>query len=218
MTQKDAWDSYVALAGVKDPTVAPWVRGGRGGLRRAGNRGFGELTPPSELPMSNVGVPQCAVAADWEQGYWPMPWVEMPPGGLPFDPFGSIDTPAANGVETLVLQFRIPYNYDGIITGICNLFTGPGFVETSGNLIWRIRVGQPNLQGRPVRNYSDIRQSMGDLGQPRDVAGGIQVISDQYVEYSVTHSLGSPIVPAGTRIICNIQGYYWPRGSSPLTN
>lgn len=182
-------------------------KSGLGGTMGPFRRDNGEGQVPN-------GTPMCVVQQKVLDGYQPDPWVEMPPGGLPFDPFGTIVTPAANSVETLVLQFRIPYQYDGIILGVTNLFTGPGFVEGSGDLVWRIRVGQPNLLGRPQRNYENILQTMGDLGDPRTVQGGIVVTSNQFVEYSVTHTIGSPIVPAGTRIICNVQGFYWPRGSS----
>lgn len=210
MKQQTAWEAFTALAGLKDPMVSPWVRGRRVGFGSDRN----DDSERSSSLFSRVG--HCAIAEERAMGYWPMPWVEMPPGGIPFDPFAAITTPAANGVETEVLQFKVPYGYDGIINGITNLFTGPGFVEGSGDLIWRIRVGQPQLQGRPQRNYSSIRQTMGDLTSPREVPGGIRIIADQFVEYSVVHSLGSPIVPAGTRIICNIQGYYWPRGASSM--
>ena len=183
----DAWQAYTAQKGLAA------LRGRYGNLQ---------------------GV--CEPQETREQGYWPYPWVEMPPGGLPFDEFASIVTPAANSTETLVLSYPIPFGYDGIILAVTNLFTGPGFVEGSGNLIWRIRIGAAALQGTPVRNYSNIRNTLGSLQQPRTVFGGILVESDQTLQYTVTHAIGSPIVPAGTRIICNVAGFYWPRGGSPM--
>lgn len=212
-SQRDAWDAYVALAGPNHPSVQPWMRGGRGG---AGNRQSGGLGG-NGAPVSATGG-GCVVAQQWDRGYWPYPWSEMPPGGLPFDVFDSIATPAANGTETRVLQFQVPFGYDGIVLAVANVFTGPGFVEGSGNLVWRIRVGSPSLQGRPQLNYSNIRNTLGSTQTPRDVQGGIQIVSGQFLEYSVTHALGSPIVPGGTRIICNIQGFYWPRGSTPIAS
>lgn len=182
----------------------------RGGRRTNGLAGIN--SGPTDVGGS------CVVAQQWDKGYWPYPWSEMPPGGLPFDEFQSIVTPAANGTETVVLQFQVPFGYDGIVLGVMNIFTGPGFVEGSGSLTWRIRVGQPSLQGRPQLNYSNIINTMGSLSQPREVHGGIQIISGQFLEYSVTHALLSPIVPAGTRIVCNIAGYYWPRGASPIAS
>jgi hypothetical protein len=168
-------------------------------------------------PLSRNALGQaCAPEQQRDMGYWPYPWIEMPPGGEPFDEFASIVTPNANGTETLVLTFTIPYAYDGIVLGVFNGFTGPGFVEGSGNLIWRIRLGQASLLGKPVRNYNNIRVTLGSLAQARSVQGGILVQSGQIVQYSVTHAIGSPIVPAGTRIICNITGFYWPRGSTPM--
>lgn len=165
-------------------------------------------------PNHPTVTPWCSAEQERAAGYWPYPWVQMPPGGLAFDPIAYIATPAANSVETVVLQFQVPFDYDGIILGVANSFSGPGFVEGSGDLTWRLRVGLPGLQGAPVRNYSAITSTLGSPGQARTVPGGIPIGSNQYVEYTVTHRLGSPIVPAGTRIMCNVTGYYWPRGSS----
>lgn len=196
-SMREAWEAYRALSGRGRPQPPSGPTDGLGAAAASVGRG-------------------CVVAQQWDRGYWPYPWSEMPPGGLPFDEFDSIATPAANSVETAVLQFQIPFGYDGIILAVTNFFTGPGFVEGSGDLTWRIRIGSPQLQGRPQLNYSNIQVTLGSLGQPRDVQGGIQVTSGQYAEYTVTHALGSPIVPGGTRIVCNIQGFYWPRGSTPI--
>lgn len=183
---REAWDIMVAKLGVNHPTIAPHC---------------------SE---------ECNSDLQREKGYWPEPWVEMPRGGLPFDEFDSIVTPAANGTETLVLSFEVPFGYDGIILSHTNVFTGPGFTEGSGNLVWRIRIGNPSLQGRPQRNYQNITTTRGDLTEGRTVYGGMSLSSGDFAQYSVTHAVLSPIVPAGTRIICNLAGFYWPRGSSPM--
>lgn len=182
---KDAWDSYVGLAGKKHPTVSPWIR-------------------------------ECQKGVERELGYWPEPWVEMPPGGEPFDVVQSIATPAANGAENVVLQYPIPLGFDGVILGIANYFVGTGFTEGSGDLVWRIRRGLPGTQGAPIRNYQDIRTTMGSPVSPREVFGGILVTSGDFLTYTVTHAAGSPIVPGGNRVVCNIAGFYWPRGSSEM--
>lgn len=198
-SQQDAWEAFRSLAGPNHPAVKPWM-GRAPGLSGNVREGAGS---------------SCVVAQQLREGYWPYPWLEMPPGGLPFDEFDSINTPAANGVENVVLSYQIPFGYDGVILAVANIFTGPGFVPGSGDLVWRIRVGGANLTGRPQLNYSNIQVGLGGTATPRDVQGGILVTSGQFVVYTVTHTVGSPIVPGGTRIVCNIQGFYWPRGSSP---
>jgi hypothetical protein len=184
---QDAWKSYVGLAGMKHPTVKPWVKDCQKGIER-------------------------------ELGYWPEPWAEMPPGGEPFDVIESIQTPPANGVETVVLQYLIPFGFDGVILGIANYFTGTGFVESSGDLIWRIRRGIPGIGGSTVRNYSAITTTMGSPLGTREVFGGILVTSEDYITYTVTNRAGGPIIPSNNRIVCNIAGFYWPRGSSEMGN
>jgi len=125
--------------------------------------------------------------------------------GFPFDTTSSIVTPLAGAAETVVLTFTVPFGVDGSIRGIHNQYTGPGFVEGSGDLIWRIRVA-----GAYVRNYNDIRTTMGSLVNPRLVEGGVEILSDQLVEYTVEHTALSLLPAAGTRIICSLRGRFWP--------
>ncbi len=143
------------------------------------------------------------------------PWVEMPEGGVPYDAFGVIATPVAGAPETIVTfldgPFIVPVGMDGVIHYVSNLFTGPGFNQGSGDLVWRLRIGAPGLAGRPVRNYSNIRTTLGSLETARIVPGGLLIRSTEEVTYTITHSAASPIVPAGTRIIVSISGWLWPR-------
>lgn len=167
-------------------------------------------------PAVKPNLHRCGLGEAVQGGYHPQPWVEMPPGGEPFDVIRDIATPDSNDTETVVLSYQIPFGFDGVILGIGNLFSGGTFEEGSGDLVWRIRVGQPGTSGRPVRNYSNIRTSMGGFSAPRDVFGGILVHSEDYITYTVTHASGSPIVPGGTVVICNVAGFYWPRGSAEI--
>jgi len=145
----------------------------------------------------------------------PPPWSEMPVGGRPFNYIRVLDpTPAADGTETIVLNQQVPDGMNAVIFGVMNYFQGAGFEQGAGDLIWRLRTG-PNsaTQGRPVLGFSDIRTFLGDFYRSfMQVDGGILVASTDYIIYTVTHALVSPIVPAGTSIFAGIKGYYWPQG------
>lgn len=126
---------------------------------------------------------------------------------VPFDEINSIATPVAGSAETVVLRFKVPRGYNGLIEAIYNEYTGGGFLEGSGDLIWRIR-----LNSEAVRNYGNIRTTMGSLVVPRPISGGVFVMSDQLVEYTIEHTAGSGLAPGpGTRILCGLRGLFRPR-------
>lgn len=147
----------------------------------------------------------------WPRYYPSQPWFEMPPDGIPFYNTDSIATPVNNGVETLVLSVPVPEGVDGVIRRILNRYTGPGFTEGKGDLIWRIRQGAALLNGMPVRNHQRITTSSGSTEEFAVVEGGIRVYSGQQMEFSVTHSTTSGLPAPGTRIVCGFKGYFWPR-------
>lgn len=59
---------------------------------------------------------------------------------------GSIVTPAPGG-DVEVLQFKVPTGYWGKILGVYLHYTGTGFVPGSGDIIWRIQIGNRYLKG-----------------------------------------------------------------------
>jgi hypothetical protein len=142
--------------------------------------------------------------------YYPnQPWTEMPPNGIPYDFIGVTDpTPAAGAAETVTLAFRVPTGLDGVIKRIYNDYTGGGFEEgtTAPSIRWRIR-----RSGQPVKNYENIRVRFGSLQEGRLVEGGILIFADQLIEFTVEHEALSPLPSAGTRILCGVKGWYWPR-------
>jgi hypothetical protein len=165
-------------------------------------------------PASACGYPGDQVAAETLNCCPPWPWLEMPEDGVPFDFVQFIDTPAANGIETVIFSFRVPEGYRGVIKLYHHSFTGPGFVEGSGNLIWRIRQGPSGVAGRAVRNLADMRTTRGSLQWQRVLPGGIILELNEFATYTVTHSIGSPIVPGGTRIVATLSGWFWPAGKN----
>jgi hypothetical protein len=136
------------------------------------------------------------------------PWVKMPGEGKRFGHPSSIPLASAVlGVDTIVQSFIVPYGYDGVIVATTNRYTGQGFVEGSGDLIWRIRLNQ-----HYVNDYGNIITQLGSLTQPYYNANSqIFVQSGQLVQYLVNRSLGSLGNLNGGRIICALNGWYWPR-------
>jgi hypothetical protein len=138
--------------------------------------------------------------------YETAPWVKMPPQAKAFREISSIPLPAANGLDTLVLSFIVPYGYDGVaVTTIAN-YTGQGFVEGSGDLSWRVQLNE-----RYVKNYGNLQTSVGSLLIPTNIGNSIRLLSGQLVQFFVNRSVASAPNLIGGRIICALLGWWYPR-------
>ena len=85
------------------------------------------------------------------------PWVEAPPGAVTFNPDKAIPLPDPATVDAVILTFRVPIGFDGILLAQYHSYTGAGvFLEGSGDIIWRISVN-----GRYLRDMGNMQVSIG---------------------------------------------------------
>ena len=136
------------------------------------------------------------------------PYANMPPGGREIQQMAALSllniTP---GVDTTVLSFRAHSGYDGVLNRAVNFYTGTGFVEGSGGIVWRVKVGN-----KYARNLGNILFTYGSLNEPFIIPGtGIPIVSGQQVSYIVNIPVGSPVGGAGAQVICAAFGWLWPR-------
>lgn len=133
------------------------------------------------------------------------PWVEPPPGYIDFDPRATLPLPAVAvpPPETEVLVLLVPTGLDGVIKWYSNNFEGGGFVNGSGDIVWRIRIN-----GRAVRNFDNILFESGTVEKPRRLAAGIRIYSGQRVTYTVQH-VANPLLGVEP-IVCSFVGYFYP--------
>lgn len=149
---------------------------------------------------------------------WPpdrLPWIVMPREGRPFRPVGTLalSQMAFYGVDTPALIEIVPTGYDGVVTEvICEISAptppGSGFIEGSGDLVWRL-----SADGRYLRDYGNMTVSHGSMRvQSSALRKGVRVYTDNRVVLSVAVAPAAAAVlnPQST-IICSIQGWYWPR-------
>lgn len=130
------------------------------------------------------------------------PWLNFPPGGISFAPQASINVPGVSNNWTPVLSFQVPFGNDGVIERIQNNFTGGGFIEGSGDLIWQITVNN-----RAVKNYEKILTEKGSTQWLQKIAP-IRIYSGQLVQYLVQHP-SNPLL-SNSYVICGMSGYYYP--------
>ena len=134
------------------------------------------------------------------------PWVTPPPRFQAIDFQAIIDTPLVGSGDTDVLTFTVPRGFDGIIRRLSHNYTGGGFQQGSGGLVWRILAN-----GRAIKNYDNILFEFGTLAVPRPT-DGIRIYENQFIEYVVNVAGGGGFVPsAATSIICTLAGWIWPK-------
>jgi len=132
------------------------------------------------------------------------PWLVMPTNAVPFQKFDSINLPPNDGVDRIVVSFTVPQGYDGVITSLVQTYTGSGFTDGSGDLFWRVRIGD-----RWAEDMGRMITRLGSLQSPYQIyRSGVRLKSMDRVLYLVNHSSSSSL--SGGRIICGVFGWYYP--------
>ena len=136
------------------------------------------------------------------------PWIRMPVEGKRFSKIGSIALPPANGIDTLVNSWIVPYGHDGCIVSIVFTSDGvTGFQQGSGDLTWRLKINQ-----RWAKDYGNVTTYIGSQITPYNVnSGQILLQSGQLIQAFVNRSTASLGNLSGGRIITSQWGWTWPR-------
>jgi hypothetical protein len=156
---------------------------------------------PESFSNQPVGSPSNPITATQR------PWINEPPGSIPFDEQGGITLGAAPtpGVDQPVVTMIVPQGFDGVINYISNNPTDTAFVDFSGDLIWKILIN-----GRPARNFGNILARKGTMAQGR-IISAIRIFSGDVVTYSVQYAAGA----ITGQVVCSLNGYFYPsRGIS----
>lgn len=116
---------------------------------------------------------------------------------------GSIVTPVA-GSDNLVVTFRVPLGYYGVIRGLVCNYTGTGFIPGSGDIIWRLQI-----QRRWAKDYGAVDVQLGSSREP--FPSEIFLVSGQKVTWYVNVPNTSGHLQVGMSwIICSVNGWIYP--------
>jgi hypothetical protein len=130
---------------------------------------------------------------------------DVPLGLVEFWKSFKIVTPGPG--DTLVGEFRIPTGYRGMLYGIHLGYTGTGFEEGSGDIYWRVQIG--NAWAAP--GLGNVSTQLGVPGQCLQLTDYIKVKSNQLIRVWVNVPNGSGNIQVGTsRILATLQGWYYP--------
>jgi hypothetical protein len=138
--------------------------------------------------------------------------ITPPKGAVTFNPFSAIPLPSPASGENTLFTFQVPIGYDGIITGQSNGYIGAGFVEGSGDIVWRIAVNNFGTR-RYLKDCGAILVSLGQINNYQTIPGGMRIYSGNAVSVVVTAPNTSGALPApGTgQSFAGLHGWCWPR-------
>lgn len=123
-------------------------------------------------------------------------WVTMPPEGRRYQkiaatkPQDIVDAVGYNVDYEVTARGgneQVPVGYAGVITGLVNMYTGTGFVEGSGDIVWRVRVNQ-----RWVKDYGNLATTLGNLAAPCMIyRGGVRLMPQNLCRYYISLGTGA---------------------------
>lgn len=159
---------------------------------------------------SHGGIQSCCHIPELGAPIWSQPpWQVMPSQGVRIEkmfslPISAFGTPFT-GLDVTLGTYVIPSGYDGAVNRfICN-FSGDGFDDFSGSIVWRLLINK-----RYAKNLGNVTNTYGDFQTAFIVPGdAIRVISGQTLTLIANIPVGSPVT--GGRVNAGIFGYTYPR-------
>ena len=123
---------------------------------------------------------------------------------------GKLLTPADGGAaDHTVLEFWVPTGYSCSLLAYYTIYTGTGFVQGSGDIVWRLKIGNAW-----ARNMGSLPYAMGSSSGTVTLGTAIELESDDRVQFVVNVPNLSGLIQVGASyILCGVQGWLYPDGS-----
>jgi hypothetical protein len=132
----------------------------------------------------------------------------MPYMGVEYFQSRAVLTPAVASGDVSIVDWIVPDTYDGVIYAVHCGYGGTGFVDGSGDLVWRLRAGNAYLQG-----YGAITTMLGDVAQPLQLTEYVRIHAGQRIRFTVRNYNLSGNIQVGTSYVTAIvQGWLYPVG------
>lgn len=158
------------------------------------------------------GIQSCCRIPELGAPIWSQPpWEVMPSQSPRLEFMQSLPTTAVSGggpftgVDTTIATYVVPNGYDAAINRFVTNFSGNGFTDFSGSIVWRLKIG-----ARYARNLGAVLNSYGSFQTAFIVPGtAIRAISGQTISLIANIPVGSPV--NGGRVAAGIFGWTYPR-------
>lgn len=156
--------------------------------------------PPNMFNLPAEYINNCSTP--WDDDYG-----AIPPEAVPIRKTSGITTPAPAAGDQTVITFRCPPGYDGILTGFFFGYSGTGFSQGSGDLIYRIQINQ-----RYVKDLSNVEFLIGSTKSPANMTQGQLLLSGQTVNLIVNVPNLSGLIQVGQSTVSGgLYGFLYPR-------
>jgi hypothetical protein len=136
-------------------------------------------------------------------------WVDPPTNWENIDQVAYALLPAIGGT-VIIISFIVPPGRNGVIQAIANNFVGGGWVEGSGDVIWKILVdGAPPPS---ATSYASIPASLGSPANPVRISG-FRIFQNQTLTLVAFNNPAGPdggVVIAGQRVGGRLLGFLYP--------
>lgn len=119
---------------------------------------------------------------------------------------GGITTPAPAAGDVQVISVQAPYGWDGLLTAFWFNYAGLGFVQGSGDIIWRVQINQYFM-----RDLSNVPYTLGSPQQPLPMTQGKIVLSGQVVRVLVQVPNLSGMIQVGQSTVSAGLIGFWSR-------
>jgi Putative Ig domain len=157
--------------------------------------------------------PLCAIPREMCELY-PYPWDEdtqnphpIPKDAVPVRQAKGITTPAAAAGDQTILSYVVPQGYDALITSFWFGYSGTGFVQGSGDILFRIQQNQRYLKG-----LSNVPFLIGAPKFPCPMTEGQIVMSGSLLRLVVNvPNLSGLILVGSSTVSAGFQGFLWAR-------
>jgi hypothetical protein len=168
------------------------IIGFQGFLTRTVAQGYDMANSP--WPGDNVGPGKLDSGVD-------APWISPPHGAVSFFPKTQVAIPAVGGTST-ILTMQVPNGSDGAIQKFSVNYVGGGFVNGSGDIVWRILAN-----GKAIRNANNIISEMGTQDSPFELSSTIRIYSGQTITVEVNHVANAAL---NQSVLAMLEGWFYP--------
>ncbi len=137
------------------------------------------------------------------------PWIYQPVNWENIDQINYALLPAIGSTVTII-SYVVPPGRNGIINKVACNFVGGGWIEGSGDVLWRILVDGTPPPG--ATSYDAILASLGSPAQPTGISG-FRVFENQVLTFVALNNpagANGGVVVAGQRVGARFTGWNYP--------
>ncbi len=178
-------------------------------LSPAGVRHLGGMGQPPTGPQVLAPIEEFDEAAGQRPQALLPPWIYPPTNWENIDQINYALLPAIGSTVTII-SYVVPPGRNGIINKVACNFVGGGWVEGSGDILWRILVDGTPPPG--ATSYDAILASLGSPASPTGISG-FRIFENQVVTavaFNNPAGASGGVVVAGQRVGARFVGWNYP--------